>query len=145
MNYLLDTEHWSFIQRLHPQVIARLESLPERATLYMSVVTQAELLVGVELAASESRRAELFELYQRVVEMATEILPITSDAAQCYARIFSDLKRKGKPIPINDIWIAAIALANECVLVSSDEHFRFIEGLKVEDWAKPQTEEGEDP
>lgn len=52
MNYLLDTDHWSYIQRKYPQVIARIEYLPEDATLYMPAIAQAELLVGVELATS---------------------------------------------------------------------------------------------
>ena len=51
MNYLLDTNHWSYLQRGHPSVLGRLQSLPGDVTLYMPVIAQAELLVGVELAA----------------------------------------------------------------------------------------------
>lgn len=67
MEYLLDTNHWSYIQRGHPPVVARLQQLPSEAMLYMSVVTQAELLLGVELSASSKRKEELGKLYEVVI------------------------------------------------------------------------------
>ncbi len=144
MRYLLDTEHWSHIQRRHPQVIAHIDRLPETATLFMPVVAQGELLAGIAAVTDEQRRAELRHLYEEVVAMATDILPVTSEVAERYAAIFVALRRKGKPIPINDIWIAAIALAHGLILVSSDEHFRLIDGLQVEDWTKPSDQDEEE-
>jgi len=44
------------------------------------------------------------------------------------------LKIKGKPIPENDIWIAAIALEHELTLVTRDSHFEEVEHLKLEVW-----------
>jgi predicted nucleic acid-binding protein len=138
MNYLLDNNHWSAIQRNDPIVIAHMQSLPEEARIFMPVIVQGELLAGIELAASEAKKEELRRLYERVLAQATEILPVTSEVAEWYARIFAQLRRKGKPIPINDIWIAAIALAYGLILVTSDEHFQHIDGLQVEDWTKPE-------
>ncbi len=40
----------------------------------------------------------------------------------------------GKPLPENDIWIAAIALRNNCTVVSRDEHFKEVDTLKIEKW-----------
>jgi tRNA(fMet)-specific endonuclease VapC len=51
-----------------------------------------------------------------------------------YARVRVALKRKGRPIPENDIWIAAQALQHDLVLVTSDAHFKEIDDLKVEQW-----------
>ncbi|MFA0744759.1 MAG: hypothetical protein LASZOEIN_001556 [Candidatus Fervidibacter sp.] len=138
MNYLLDNNHWSAIQRNDPIVIAHMQSLPEEARIFMPVIVQGELLAGIELAASEAKKEELRRLYEQVLAQATEILPVTSEVAEWYARIFAQLRRKGKPIPINDIWIAAIALAYGLILVTSDEHFQHIDGLQVEDWTKPE-------
>ena len=138
MNYLLDTNHWSAIQRNDPVVIAHMQSLPEEARIFMPVIVQGELLVGIELAASEAKRERLQQLYEQVVAQAADVLPITPEIAEWYARIFAQLRRKGKPIPTNDIWIAAIALAHGLILVTSDEHFQHIDGLQVEDWTKPE-------
>ena len=48
-----------------------------------------------------------------------------------YARFKNELRRKGKPIPINDIWIAAVAHESGGTLLTGDGHFSYLEGLKV--------------
>ena len=136
MNYLLDTNHWSYLQRRHPSVLARLESLPPDATVYMPVIAQAELLVGVELTADGRRKRELRALYETAIRENTDVLHVTSEVAGQFAAIFTRLRRKGRPIETNDIWIAATALARNLTLVSSDTHFHHVDGLRLEDWTK---------
>lgn len=105
----------------------------------MPVVAQAELLAGVELAVSEPRKQELHTLYAQVSTMAADILPITSEVAEQFAHIFANLRRKGRPIDTNDIWIAAIARVHNLVVVTNDEHFQYVEGLQVENWSTTPT------
>lgn len=136
MNYLLDTNHWSYLQEQHPLVVSRLHQLPEEASLYMSVVSQGELLAGVEWAQGLRRKRRLLELYEQVVAMATAILPVTPQVAERYAQIYAQLRQKGRLIQTNDIWIAASALVYDMILVSADRHFRLIDGLMVEDWSQ---------
>ena len=136
MNYLLDTNHWSFIQRQNQFVLARLQTLPGEATIYMPVIAQAELLAGIELVTGEKRKSELRTLYEQVIADATDILPITSEVAEQYADIFATLRRSGRPIGTNDIWIAAIARAHNLTLVSNDNHFQYVTGLALEDWSQ---------
>ena len=140
MNYLLDTNYWSYLQRREGRVVRHIQSLPDAATLYMPVVAQAESLAGVELAVSEPRQQELRTLYARVITVAAAILPITSKVAEQFARIFANLRRKGRPIDTNDIWIAAIARVHNLIVVTNDEHFQYVEGLQVEDWSTPSVE-----
>jgi tRNA(fMet)-specific endonuclease VapC len=136
MKYLLDTNHWSYLQRNHPNVLIHLQNLPDNATIYMPVVAQAELLAGIELVVLESHKQKFRDLYEQIVAEFTEIVYIDSDVAEKYALIFTSLKRKGRPIETNDIWIAAIALAYDMILVTNDEHFQYIDGLQIEDWTK---------
>jgi len=138
VRYLLDTNHWSYLQDGHPEVVVRFRRLPEKAEVYMSVVTQAELLAGIELVRSERRRRELETLYREVIGSVTEIVPITSEVAEEFARVYVELRRKGRPIETNDMWIAATARAFGLILVTSDEHFQYVDGLQVEDWTKPE-------
>lgn len=56
---------------------------------------------------------------------------MTEQTAILYAGIFGTLKRKGTPIPINDIWIAAVPLDQGFILFSRDEKFTYIEGLPL--------------
>jgi predicted nucleic acid-binding protein len=137
VNYLLDTNHWSYLQRCEARVVSHIQSLPDAATLYMPVVAQAELLAGVELAVSEPRQQELRTLYAQVISIAADVLPITSEVAEQFAHIFANLRRKGRPIDTNDIWIAAIARVHNLIVVTNDEHFQYVEGLRVEDWSTP--------
>ena len=62
-------------------------------------------------------------------------VPFNDSAADAYARIRADLSAKGTPIGPNDLMIAAIALANDLILVTHNSgEFRRVTGLKLEDW-----------
>jgi len=51
-----------------------------------------------------------------------------------YGRIKSLLKTKGSPIPENDIWIAAVAIEHDLTLITRDEHFTNVDGLRRKSW-----------
>ena len=57
------------------------------------------------------------------------LLPVTGDTAGFYAHVYRQLRRKGKPIPTNDLWIAATALQHGFAVFSHDRHFAEIDGL----------------
>jgi tRNA(fMet)-specific endonuclease VapC len=138
MNFLLDTNHWSELQRRNPEILSHIDGLPQHATMLMSVVSQAELLVGVELLPNGPRKNELRNFYGNLIRESAAILPITSEVAEQFASLFVRLRRKGKRIETNDIWIAATAFAHDLVLVTDDSHFDFVDGLRVENWIRPQ-------
>ena len=135
MRFLLDTDHCSYLQRRHPAVTAHFQNLPAGSEVVTSVVTQAELLIGIRLTSSERRREELRCFYRSLLADISDILMVTPEAAEQFAEVLTRLRRRGKPIPVNDVWIAAIALAHGLVLVTHDEHFQQIDGLTVEDWS----------
>ena len=56
-------------------------------------------------------------------------LPVTLDTADRFGRIAASLRRRGEPIPTNDIWIAAQSMETGADLLSSDAHFGAVEGL----------------
>ena len=51
-----------------------------------------------------------------------------------YGRIKYELKKAGKPIPENDIWIAALAAQYKLTLVTRDAHFKQVKQLKLKKW-----------
>ena len=59
------------------------------------------------------------------------ILDIDSDISLIYGQVKSQLVKAGVNIPENDLWIASTAIKNDLTLVSFDNHFRRIEGLKL--------------
>jgi tRNA(fMet)-specific endonuclease VapC len=62
------------------------------------------------------------------------VLVADDETANNYALIKTELLNKGKPIPENDIWIAAIAKQHELKLITRDKHFTEIDGLSIENW-----------
>jgi PIN domain len=62
------------------------------------------------------------------------VVDITKPTTHCYAEIALELRRKGKPIPTNDIWIAALCRQHSFPLLSRDRHFDWVAGNKRVGW-----------
>lgn len=62
------------------------------------------------------------------------VMEVSKTTAHHYGELKSYLKSVGKPIPENDIWIAALAIEHEMVLVSADQHFNHIKQLETVTW-----------
>lgn len=134
MDYLLDSDHISFLQRGHPVVQARLRATRGGDRVGTTVVNVGELLLGVYLLPDSRRRRDMLAFYQRTVNEMPFVLPVTSNAANRYAAIAADLRSRGRMIPSNDIWIAAVAIEHSATLVTNDDHYRRIELLRLENW-----------
>lgn len=61
----------------------------------------------------------------------SKILELTASTARTYAHIRLSLKQRGRPIPENDVWIAAVCMERNVPLATSDRHFLDVVGLKV--------------
>ncbi len=62
------------------------------------------------------------------------MLLIDEETAVVYGSIKASLRKKGKPIPENDIWIASIAKRYHLTVITKDKHFKEIEGLGLKTW-----------
>lgn len=89
----------------------------------------AELRVGFRGGIREAQNLD--ELERFFSSPRVEVPSMTEQTAILYAELFGTLKRKGTPIPINDVWIAAVALEHGAILYSRDSHFSQIEGLPL--------------
>jgi predicted nucleic acid-binding protein len=99
------------------------ELLPEQTTV--SVVTVAELHAGVLAAGDTATRARRLA----TLEGATSVqaLPITVEAARRWAEMRVRLAEQGRRAKLNDLWIAAVAAANDMAVVTQDDDFDVIE------------------
>jgi len=118
---LLDTNVVSELIRPLPDASVRrwADALPP-ASLFLSAVTQAELLYGVALLPAGRRREALAEAVATVCDRAFvgRILPFDSAAAIVYADIAAGRRRAGRPIPTLDAQIAAIARSRGAALAT---------------------------
>lgn len=62
------------------------------------------------------------------------ILECSVETAFMYSKLKAGLKAKGKPIPENDLWIAASAMQLELTLITRDGHFNHIDNLSLQQW-----------
>lgn len=123
---LLDTNAYTAFKRGEPAVVAVLQHAP---SLLLSTTVLGELLAG--FAAGQKEAANRAELTQFMASPRVKTVPVTLATADLYALVYAALRRKGKPIPTNDLWIAASGLEHGAALLTLDAHFQAIDGLRV--------------
>ncbi len=134
MAWFLDTNACIMhLRGRHPQLDAKWRQ--HRAEdLAIPLAVYAELLVGAEKSSQPERVLRQIELLLE----APEIVELTEEVAEHYARVRADLERRGVTIGGNDLWIAATALAHGATLVTDNTgECTRVPGLLIEDWAQP--------
>jgi tRNA(fMet)-specific endonuclease VapC len=128
--FLLDTNTVSYyIADNPPQVREELARVGPSSTA-VSTVTVAELRYGIERNPKALRRRESVESFLS----NALILPWDFDAACAYGKLRAAQERKGHSLSVEDLMIAAHALSLGLTLVTHDQVFSFVDGLKTEDW-----------
>lgn len=130
MRYLLDTNVWiDALRRSNAEVLAQMRITPADA-IAMSSIVLGELKVGAGKSRSNDRAKAVEQLGQ-----AYRLVGVGAAEAAHYADIRTTLESAGRPIGPNDLWIAAQARANNCVLVTANtREFSRVPLLQVEDW-----------
>lgn len=123
---LLDTNGYSSLFKGDTAVKKELE---EADAVYISVVVLGELLAAFRKGNRYNKnKQELEELLDR---SNVEILKINKTTAEIYGEVKNSLQKKGKPISINDVWIASQAMETGSVVVTYDTDFLKVPGLRV--------------
>jgi tRNA(fMet)-specific endonuclease VapC len=121
---LIDTNIYSYALRGIPDVINSIQKANE---ICISSISIGELLFGFKNGSREQEMREELEVFLDAPRV--QIRYIDETTAEFYADILTLLRKKGKPIPTNDIWIAAVAFQHGLKLFSKDRHFDNIPGL----------------
>jgi tRNA(fMet)-specific endonuclease VapC len=125
--YLLDTNVIIALFAQEPSIVQRMMQAQE---VFVPCIALGELYYG----ARRSRRVA--QNLAAIDEFATSssVLSCSMETAQEYGSIKNALRERGRPIPENDIWIAAIARQHGLVLVTRDTHFDAIDSFESEVW-----------
>jgi len=126
LRILLDTSAYSAWKRGHGGVVELVRGC-ER--LMISAVVVGELLYGFQRGSRTEKNVR--ELKEVLGGPRVSFLPVSYTTADRFALVADVLRRRGTPIPVNDLWIAAHALESGSDLVSFDRHFERIDGLRV--------------
>ena len=126
-SYSLDT---NIVIALFADEIEVKESLATANEVFISSITVGELCYGAKKSA---RSTENLERIKNFVASIT-VLGCDLETAYRYGEVKNKLRFKGKPLPENDMWIAAIALQYNLTLVTRDAHFQEVENLQTVTW-----------
>ena len=125
--YLLDTNIVIAIFAGDPGVLDRIARSNE---VFLPTIVCGELYYGAR------KSTHVVANISRIDELAASSALVGCDinTSRHYGRIKNDLRTKGRPIPENDIWIAALARQHGLTLVSRDAHFDEVDDLSLEVW-----------
>ena len=124
MRILLDSTAYSQLARGHRTVADLVRRSRE---VVLSAVVVGELLYGYRHGSRTARNVR--ELDEFLANPYVTFAPVGRITADRYARIAAALRAKGRPLPTNDMWIAAQAMEMGTDLISADRHFEHVEGL----------------
>ena len=118
MRVALDTNRYSDLVRGDRELASRLEDADE-------VIVPFPVLAELRAGFSVGRKGAENELYLRRFLARPGVLPVFADdgTTRQYATLYRQLRSQGTPIPTNDLWIAALVLQHDLVLVARDAHF----------------------
>ncbi len=102
----------------------------QAASIEVPVIVLGEYRFGI----GQSRRSSEYEKWLRELIAATRVLALEEETSRYYGGIRAALKKAGRPIPSNDLWIAALCRQHRLQLLSQNQHFDAVEGLERVGW-----------
>ena len=127
MNVLLDTSAYSHLQRGNNTI---LKILQRSEMVALPAVVLGELYSALRAGTRWNANNTLLE--QFLSRPSVKILNVTAETALRYAEVDVYLRKKGRPIPRNDVWIAALAIEHGLQLLTVDKHFSEIPLLLIQ-------------
>jgi tRNA(fMet)-specific endonuclease VapC len=123
---ILDTNCYTAYLAGDPKI---LQVLNEAKTTFMSIFVLGELYAGFKGGTREKENRSLLRKFLN--KPSVIVVNASIETADLFGMVKDMLKQIGRPIPINDVWIAAHALECGAVLVTRDRHFLNIPGLRL--------------
>ncbi|MEL7119328.1 MAG: type II toxin-antitoxin system VapC family toxin [Bacteroidota bacterium] len=123
-DYILDS---NIVINIFRNDVETIQKVSELKNIYIPVIVLGELHYGANKSNQTKKRTlEIEQLKRRVI-----ILEINDKTAELYGEIKNQLRQKGRLIPENDIWIAAIAKEIGLPILTNDKHFLEVDQIKV--------------
>ena len=130
--FMLDTDMCSYIMKGTSDVLLKHLQKVAPSDISISAITKSELLYGVEVSPRQQQNQAALDSFLQYVE----VLDFPEQASAHYASIRADLKRRGRMIGANDLFIAAHARSQGLILVTNNTRgFARVRDLSIENWS----------
>lgn len=126
MKLVLDTNAYCLCDTGQEKALSVLE---EATSFFIPSIVYGELYYGFKHGSRFE--ANMRHLEKFISGFNVEIINVTTSVAKQFGDIYALLRKKGKPIPTNDIWIAACSMEIGGTLLTADGHFSSIDGLQM--------------
>ncbi len=123
---VLDTNYYSALAKKDVSVNSLIRNSEEIALPHTVI---GELLGGFHYGSQFDKNYN--DLKRLLAKPTCRVLMPSIETANIYGRLYADLKRRGKIIPTNDIWIAALTIEYEGTLATYDKDFAAIQDIKL--------------
>ncbi len=129
---LIDTDILSMFFKGNKNVKQNFKAyLNEYNAINFSLITYYEILSGLKHRDANKQMDSFMEFASQ-----NNIIPLTTKSTKISAKIYADLRKKGKPVDDIDLLIAGVALENDFIMVTNNtSHFGRIKSLQVENWS----------
>lgn len=109
-------------------VDAAVQAVRDAHEIWIPFVVLGELRAGFRRGTRQEQNERVLNEFLK----SDRVFVLLADEAttQVYAEIHTELRRRGTPIPANDLWIAALVIQHDLVLVTRDEHFNSVPRLR---------------
>ncbi len=125
---ILDTNAYSEFMSGNKQVF---NAIIDAEIIYISTIMIGELFAGFRGGTRYKKNKDELNLF--LSKEGIKILNVSIETSEIFGEIKAELSKKGKMIPLNDIWIAAHTVETGAKLVTFDSHFKVINGLRIWD------------
>jgi len=124
---ILDTNALSAVAENDAAVV---KAVAEADALAIPVIVLGEYRYGI----AQSRHRAVYSNWLDMLIHDCSVLEVSELTSRHYAAVNLELRRIGKPIPTNDLWIAALCRQHKQVLLSRDRHFDLVSDIKRVEW-----------
>ena len=122
--FLLDTNAYVAFQLGDPRIVQIISSA---SMVALNSTVLGELFAGFAVGSKQQQNLTMLDAFLALSHV--RVLECTRKTAEAYGDIYASLRKSGKPIPTNDLWIAASAVEHGLQLVTLDQHFSNVASL----------------
>jgi len=126
MTFIVDTSAYSAVQRGNKSV---LKLFNEADHIYLPSIVEGELRAGFAFGSRSAENNDMLDGF--IAQNNVSVITINEKTPSIFAEIYAELRKAGRPIGQNDLWIAALARELSLQLLTLDKDFGNVAGIKL--------------